>query len=105
LQFVHGDPARRWTVDELAREAGSSRTVLAERFHAVLGQAPIEYITCWRMQLAAERIRNGAGGSLAAIAADVGYDSEAAFNRAFKRVTGVTPGQWRDGGLVTAAAS
>jgi AraC family transcriptional regulator, alkane utilization regulator len=56
------------------------------------------------MQLAAERIRNG-GGSLAAIAADVGYDSEAAFNRAFKRVTGVTPGRWRDGGLVTAAAS
>jgi AraC-like DNA-binding protein len=104
LQFVHGDPARRWTVDELAREAGSSRTVLAERFHAVLGQAPIEYITCWRMQLAAERIRNGAG-SLAAIAADVGYDSEAAFNRAFKRVTGVTPGRWREGGLVTAAAS
>jgi AraC-like DNA-binding protein len=104
LQFVHGDPARRWTVDELAREAGSSRTVLAERFHAVLGQAPIEYITCWRMQLAAERIRNG-GGSLAAIAADVGYDSEAAFNRAFKRVTGVTPGRWREGGLVTAAAS
>ena len=103
LQFVHGDPARRWTVEELAREAGSSRTVLAERFHAVLGQAPIEYITCWRMQLAAERIRNG-GGSLAAIAADVGYDSEAAFNRAFKRVTGVTPGRWRDGGLVTAAA-
>ena len=104
LQFVHVDPARRWTVDELAREAGSSRTVLAERFHAVLGQAPIEYITCWRMQLAAERIRNG-GGSLAAIAADVGYDSEAAFNRAFKRVTGVTPGRWREGGLVTAAAS
>jgi AraC-like DNA-binding protein len=104
LQFVHGDPARRWTVEELAREAGSSRTVLAERFHAVLGQAPIEYITCWRMQLAAERIRDGAG-SLAAIAADVGYDSEAAFNRAFKRVTGVTPGRWRDGGLVTAAAS
>ena len=104
LQFVHREPARRWTVEELAREAGSSRTVLAERFHAVLGQAPIEYITCWRMQLAAERIRAG-GGSLAAIAADVGYDSEAAFNRAFKRVTGVTPGRWRDGDLIAAAAS
>jgi len=104
LQFVHREPARRWTGDELAREAGSSRTVLAERFHAVLGQAPIEYITCWRMQLAAERIRAG-GGSLAAIAADVGYDSEAAFNRAFKRVTGVTPGRWRDGDLIAAAAS
>jgi AraC-like DNA-binding protein len=104
LQFVHRDPARRWTVDELAREAGASRTVLAERFHAVLGQAPIEYVTCWRMQLAAERIRAGSG-SLAAVAADVGYDSEAAFNRAFKRVTGVTPGRWRDGGLITAVAS
>jgi AraC-like DNA-binding protein len=56
------------------------------------------------MQLAAERIRQGSG-SLAAIAADVGYDSEAAFHRAFKRVTGVTPGRWRDGGLITAVAS
>jgi AraC-like DNA-binding protein len=104
MQSVHAEPARRWTVEELAREAGSSRTVLAERFHAVLGQAPIEYVTCWRMQLAAERIRAG-GGSLAGIAADVGYDSEAAFNRAFKRVTGVTPGRWRDGGLISAIAS
>jgi AraC-like DNA-binding protein len=104
LQVVHGDPSRRWTVEGLAREAGSSRTVLAERFHAVLGQAPIEYITCWRMQLASERIRAG-NGSLAAIAADVGYESDAAFNRAFKRVTGVTPGRWRDDGLVTAIAS
>ena len=95
LQFVHAEPARRWTVDDLAREAGASRTVLAERFNAVLGQAPIEYVTGWRMQMAADRIRNG-HDSLAAIAADVGYESEAAFNRAFKRVTGVTPGRWRD---------
>jgi AraC-like DNA-binding protein len=96
LRFVHGEPARRWTVDDLAREAGASRTVLAERFNAVLGQAPIEYLTGWRMQLAADRIRTG-NDSLAAIAAGVGYESEAAFNRAFKRVTGVTPGRWRDG--------
>ncbi len=96
LQSVHRDPARRWTVDELARAARSSRTVLAERFNAVMGQAPIEYVTGWRMQLAAERIRKG-GESLSAIAADVGYESEAAFNRAFKRVTGITPGRWRDG--------
>jgi AraC-like DNA-binding protein/mannose-6-phosphate isomerase-like protein (cupin superfamily) len=95
LQFMHREPARRWTVDDLAHKAGSSRTVLAERFQAVLGQAPIEYLTSWRMQLAAERLRAGAEG-LAVIAADVGYDSEAAFNRAFKRVTGVTPGRWRD---------
>ncbi len=58
LQFVHADPARRWTVDDIAREAGASRTVLAERFNAVMGQAPIEYVTAWRMQLAADRIRN-----------------------------------------------
>jgi AraC family transcriptional regulator, alkane utilization regulator len=96
LQRVHADPARRWTVDDMAREAGTSRTVLAERFGAVLGQAPIEYVTGWRMQLAAERIRH-TGDSLAAIAADVGYESEAAFNRAFKRVTGTTPGRWRGG--------
>jgi AraC-like DNA-binding protein len=96
LQVVHADPARRWTVDDLAHEAAASRTVLAERFNAVLGQAPIEYLTGWRMQLAAERIRNS-NDSLAAIAADIGYESEAAFNRAFKRVTGVTPGRWRDG--------
>jgi AraC-like DNA-binding protein len=96
LQVVHADPARRWTVDDLAHEAAASRTVLAERFNAVLGQAPIEYVTGWRMQLAAERIRNS-NDSLAAIAADIGYESEAAFNRAFKRVTGVTPGRWRDG--------
>ena len=95
MQLLHRDPARRWTVDDLAHEAGSSRTVLAERFQAVLGQAPIEYVTSWRMQLAAERIRAGKD-SLAAIAADVGYESEAAFNRAFKRVTGITPGRWRD---------
>ena len=98
LQSVHGDPARRWTVDDLAREAGTSRTVLAERFNAVMGQAPIEYVTGWRMQLAAERLRNSSE-SLSSIAADIGYESEAAFNRAFKRVTGSTPGRWRDGAV------
>jgi AraC-like DNA-binding protein len=102
LQSVRRDPSRRWTVDGLAREAGTSRTVLTDRFNAVIGQTPIEYVTGWRMQIAAGRIRNG-GGSLAAIAADSGYESEAAFNRAFKRVTGVTPGRWRD--AATAAPS
>lgn len=96
LQIVHGAPGRRWTVDDIAREAGTSRTVLAERFTAVLGQSPIEYVTQWRMQLAADRLRSSRD-SLAAIAGDIGYESEAAFNRAFKRVTGVTPGRWRDG--------
>lgn len=96
LQLVHADPERRWTVEDLARDTGASRTVLGQRFHDVLGRSPIEYVTSWRMQLAADRLRNGSD-SMAAIAASVGYESEAAFNRAFKRVTGVTPGAWRDG--------
>lgn len=96
MRIVHDDPARRWTVEDLARLTGTSRTVLAERFQAVMGRAPIEYVASWRMQLAADRLRNG-HDSLGAIAADVGYESEAAFNRAFKRITGVTPGRWRDG--------
>jgi AraC family transcriptional regulator, alkane utilization regulator len=103
LRLVHADPARRWTVDDIAREAGTSRTVLGERFGALMGQAPIEYVTSWRMQLAADRIRNS-DDSLVAIAADVGYESEAAFNRAFKRVTGMTPGRWRDGADETSSA-
>jgi AraC family transcriptional regulator, alkane utilization regulator len=96
LTLVHADPARKWTADDLAREAGSSRTVLAERFNALLGRPPIDYVTSWRIQLAAGRLRNGSD-SIASIAADVGYESEAAFNRAFKRVSGLTPGRWRDG--------
>lgn len=97
LALVHKDPARKWSAADLAREAGTSRTVLAERFNALLGQPPIEYVTSWRIQLAADRLRNGRD-TLAAIAADVGYESEAAFNRAFKRVIGMSPGRWREGG-------
>jgi AraC-like DNA-binding protein len=95
LALVHAEPARRWTAEDLAREAGSSRTVLAERFNALLGKPPIEYVTNWRIQLAAEKLRDGPD-NIAKIAADVGYESEAAFNRAFKRITGITPGRWRD---------
>jgi AraC family transcriptional regulator, alkane utilization regulator len=97
LQLMQADPARRWTTDELAREVGASRTVLGERFNSVLGKPPIEYLTGWRIQLAADRLRNGRD-AIARIAVDSGYESEAAFNRAFKRVTGLTPGRWREGG-------
>ena len=97
LQLMQADAGRRWTTDELAREAGASRTVLAERFNTVLGKPPIEYLTSWRIQLAADRLRNGKD-PIARIAVDSGYESEAAFNRAFKRVTGLTPGRWREGG-------
>ncbi|MPZ38918.1 MAG: helix-turn-helix domain-containing protein [Rhizobiales bacterium] len=97
LALVHADPARKWTADDLARAAGSSRTVLAERFNALLGRPPIDYVTSWRIQLAADRLRHGTD-TIAGIAADVGYESEAAFSRAFKRETGLTPGRWRNGG-------
>ncbi len=96
LQLVHADPARRWTVDTLAREVGSSRTILGERFNTLLGRPPIEYLLGWRIQLAADRLRNGKDG-ISRIAADIGYESETAFSRAFKRVTGMTPGRWREG--------
>lgn len=96
LQLLHGQPGRRWTVQELARAAGASRSVLGERFGELLERAPIEYLMRLRIQLAADRLRNGRD-SIPRIAMDVGYDSEAAFARAFKRVTGVTPGAWRGG--------
>jgi AraC-like DNA-binding protein len=96
LQCVHADPGQRWTAESLARAAGTSRTVLAERFKALLGRPPIDYVTSWRIQLSAARLRS-TGDAIGKIAAEVGYESEAAFNRAFKRVTGVTPGRWRDG--------
>jgi AraC-like DNA-binding protein len=96
LQLLHGEPSRRWTVEELARAAGASRSVLGERFNELLERAPIEYLTTLRIQLAADRLRHGRH-AIARIAADVGYDSEAAFARAFKRVTGLAPGAWRAG--------
>jgi AraC-like DNA-binding protein len=96
LQLLHGEPGRRWTVEELARAAGASRSVLGERFAGLLERAPIEYLMGLRIQLAADRLRNGRD-SIARIAADVGYESEAAFARAFKRVTGIAPGAWRAG--------
>ena len=97
LQAMHRDAVRRWTVSSLAREAGTSRSVLSERFRATVGQPPIEYLANWRIQLAARRLRS-TDDSLAAVAADSGYDSQAAFHRAFKRIAGVAPGRWREAG-------
>ncbi len=95
LERVHADPARQWTVAELAREAGSSRSVLASRFNAVIGRPPMDYVTAWRIQVACDRLRLR-GDSIAQIAAQVGYESEAAFSRAFKRLTGASPARWRE---------
>jgi len=91
---LHARPAHQWTLDELARTIASSRSVLAERFARVVGVAPMQYLTRWRVQLAAERLVRGST-KVAAIGAQVGYDSEAAFSRAFKRETGQSPAAWR----------
>jgi AraC-like DNA-binding protein len=85
---------RDWTVEQLAAEAGSSRSVLAERFKAILGKPPIQYLAELRVQLAGNLLADGTR-SIAEIAGEVGYESEAAFSRAFKRHRGTSPGLWR----------
>jgi AraC-like DNA-binding protein len=94
LALLHGRPAHPWTLVDLARESGSSRTNLARRFTDLVGQPPMQYLTRWRMQLAANLLAHS-GAKVAAIGGDVGYDSEAAFSRAFKKATGLAPGAWR----------
>jgi len=94
LALLHGRPEHPWTVEELAREVGLSRTVLAERFAHYLGQPPIQYLTKWRLSFAADRLRDGRT-SIGRLAEQVGYDSEASFTRAFKREFGLPPASWR----------
>jgi AraC-like DNA-binding protein len=94
LALMHGDVARAWTVDELGRRVGLSRSALAERFTHLIGEAPMHYLANWRMQVAAQELRNGST-SLAQIANTVGYGSEAAFSRAFKKAFGSAPSAWR----------
>lgn len=96
LSAMHRNPAKQWTVEELAKEAGLSRTRLAERFTRFLNMSPISYLTEWRMMLGAESLRT-THKSIAEIALDVGYNSEAAFNRAFKRKYNAPPAQYRQG--------
>jgi AraC-like DNA-binding protein len=95
LNLMHAEPTRDWTLNELAKEAGLSRSSFAERFTLYVGIPPMQYLQKWRLQIAASRLLEG-GGGIAAIAADVGYESEAAFSRAFKRVIGESPADWRD---------
>jgi len=94
LSSMHGKPAHDWTIEELAKQAGLSRSVLAERFADVVGIPPMQYLAKWRMQLAAELLTGG-NANMAGIAAAVGYESEAAFSRAFKKMIGVAPSAWR----------
>jgi AraC-like DNA-binding protein len=90
LAAIHGSPQRRWTVAGLAEEASVSVSLLDERFRAVLGLAPIRYLSAWRMHVAGDLLRSTTLG-VAAVARRVGYDSEEAFSRAFKRSTGRSP--------------
>ena len=94
LTLFHNQYAHPWTIPELAREVGVSRTVLSERFRHFLGEAPMTYLTRWRLQLAA-RALTSTTHSVAQVASDVGYESEAAFNRAFKREYALPPARYR----------
>jgi AraC-like DNA-binding protein len=94
LSLIHTDPGREWTLDTLARATGTPRATLTRRFAALTGQSPMAYVTSWRMAVAARMLREG-DATLRRIAQEVGYDSEFAFARAFKRTTGQAPGQYR----------
>jgi len=94
LAALHGDPSRSWTVAALARQAGASRSVLAERFAHFLGEPPMSYLANWRLQLGA-RLLETTRSTVIQVAAEVGYESEAAFNRAFKREFGLPPARYR----------
>ncbi|WP_454607330.1 helix-turn-helix transcriptional regulator [Streptomyces tendae] len=94
LTALHTDPAHPWTVAELARAGAVSRSTLAARFKDTMGQGPMEYLTRWRIQLAAQSLRES-DETLSAIARHTGYGSESAMSTAFKRVTGVSPSVYR----------
>jgi len=94
LALIHSQPARPWTAETLATEALLSRSAFAERFTQLVGSSPIAYLTAWRMQVAAQGLRESRR-SIAQIAASVGYESEATFTRAFKREMGTAPGRYR----------
>jgi AraC-like DNA-binding protein len=94
LTLMHADPAESWTTDELAREVGLSRSALADRFTSLIGEPPMRYLSRHRLNVAANMLREG-GHNTSNIAYAIGFNSEAAFNRAFKKEFGVPPGVWR----------
>jgi AraC-like DNA-binding protein len=104
LRALHAEPARAWTLEDLARAAGTSRSVLAERFQQLVGQPPMQYLAQWRMLLATNLlVRSNA--PLARIAEEVGYQTDTAFSRAFRREYGMPPAAWRRNHTVHAAAT
>ncbi len=94
LSALHERPSHGWTLDELAHLANSSRSVLAQRFQELVGQSPMQYLTQWRMLLASNLLRRG-NVSLSQVAEEVGYLTDAAFSRAFRREFGLPPAAWR----------
>jgi AraC-like DNA-binding protein len=95
LALLHKNLAHGWSLGELARATGMSRSVLADRFMHLVGCPPMHYLAQWRMQVAARLLSDG-GRKISAIAYEVGYSSEAAFSRAFKKITGVPPATWQE---------
>jgi AraC-like DNA-binding protein len=93
LAALHGNPAAMWTVESLARAAGVSRSVLADRFTEMVGEPPMQYLARWRMQRASRLLLDGE--PVTGVAAAIGYESEAAFSRAFKKLVGDAPAIWR----------
>lgn len=106
IACMHDEPGAPWTLQSLAGRVGMSRSVFAERFKAKVGLTPMEYLTRWRMMLAGDRLKGAGepGESVAAIAASLGYDSDSAFGKAFKRVMGCSPRQYRSLRDVSAAS-
>jgi AraC-like DNA-binding protein len=94
LALLHGQPARAWSLDALAASTGASRSAIADRFLRYVGQPPMHYLGAWRMQLATTLLARS-GSKVWAVAESVGYASEAAFSRAFKKHTGMAPADWR----------
>ena len=105
INAMHEDPARRWTLRELAERAGMSRSTFALKFKETVGASPMDYLTRWRMLLAGDRLANS-GDPISVIAVSLGYESESAFSTAFKRVMGCSPRQYgRNHNLASAAPS
>lgn len=94
LSLMHATPQRGWTIETLAKDVGLSRSVLAERFTDLIGMPPMHYLAKWRMQIAAGLL-SGGNANIATVAAEIGYASEAAFSRAFKKMVGLPPSDWR----------
>lgn len=103
INLLHAEPSRAWTVEDLARDAGVSRSALAGRFTELIGESPMRYLTNWRIHLAKQLLCEG-HHSMAQVAERVGYESEYAFNRAFKRQVGEPPAAWRRKGFAVGTA-